>query len=222
MSDNAILTVRNLTKTFQRGEEMVYALQDASFEIARGEFASIVGPSGSGKTTLLNLIGLMERPASGEITIDGQLASTLSERQLTRMRAEKIGFVFQHFGLLPTLTVEENVALPSLFTGRKTAQRAAELLERVGLSHRKRHRPSQLSGGEMQRAAIARALLNQPALLLADEPTGNLDQKSGESILQLFQDLNQTGLTIIVVTHNPTLAEATQRCITLQDGRIVS
>ncbi len=210
-----------LTKTYKRGAESVHALSDVSFTIRRGEFVAIVGPSGAGKTTLLHLLGCMDTPTSGKLILDGQPAIGLSDGALTRLRREKVGFVFQHFGLLPTLTVLENVMLPTLFSGRQTHRRAEELLAGVGMTHRARHRPHELSGGEMQRAAIARALINSPALLLADEPTGNLDTANGEAILALFQSLNRSGITIAVVTHNPTLATAAHRQLSLQDGRLV-
>jgi ABC-type lipoprotein export system ATPase subunit len=211
-----------LTKTYRRGVETVQALQDVSFRIARGEFVAIVGQSGAGKTTLLHLLGCMDTPTSGRLVLDGAPANGLSDGALTRLRREKVGFVFQHFGLLPTLTVIENVMLPTLFSGRRTRERAEELLAEVGLSHRARHRPHELSGGEMQRAAIARALINSPTILLADEPTGNLDTAGGEAILTLFQRLNRLGITITVVTHNQALAAAADRQLTLQDGRLVS
>jgi putative ABC transport system ATP-binding protein len=211
-----------LTKTYRRGAESVHALMHVSFTIPRGEFLAIVGPSGAGKTTLLHLLGCMDTPSSGSLVLDGQSAAGLSDGALTRLRREKVGFVFQHFGLLPTLTVLENVTLPTLFARRRSRDRAAELLEQVGIAHRASHRPHELSGGEMQRAAIARALINSPALLLADEPTGNLDAANGEAILGLFRSLNRSGITIAVVTHNPTLAAAADRQLLLRDGRLVS
>ncbi|HLJ53560.1 MAG TPA: ABC transporter ATP-binding protein [Chthonomonadaceae bacterium] len=211
-----------LTKVYRRGVESVHALSDVSFRISRGEFIAIVGPSGAGKTTLLHLLGCMDTPTSGRLVLDGQAAGGLSDGALTRLRREKVGFVFQHFGLLPTLTVLENVMLPALFSRRQTRARAAELLEQVGIGHRAGHRPHELSGGEMQRAAIARALINSPALLLADEPTGNLDSANGEAILALFQTLNRAGITIAVVTHNPALSAAADRQLTLRDGRLAS
>ncbi len=198
------------------------ALDGVSFDLAEGEFAAIIGPSGAGKTTLLHLLGCMDSPTSGDLTLAGKSTRGLSDAALTRLRREQVGFVFQHFGLLPTLTVAENVALPTLFSRRKAASRAQELLEKVGLTHRRNHRPHELSGGEMQRAAIARALINAPRLLLADEPTGNLDSANGEAIITLFHQLNREGLTIVVVTHNPTLADAARRQLTLRDGQLVS
>jgi ABC-type lipoprotein export system ATPase subunit len=211
-----------LTKTYKRGAETVHALTDVSFSVAEGEMVVIVGPSGAGKTTLLHLLGCMDTPTSGQLYLGGQPANSLSDSALTRLRRERVGFVFQHFGLLPTLSVLENVMLPAIFSRRQTRHRAEELLEQVGMAHRLSHRPHELSGGEMQRVAIARALINSPTLLLADEPTGNLDTASGEAILALFQKLNDTGITIVVVTHNLTLAAAAHRRLTLNDGRLVS
>ena len=217
-----VVAAEGLTKVYRRGTEEVRALDGVSFTLRQGEFAAIVGPSGAGKTTLLHLLGCMDAPTSGSLEIEGLTTKGLSDAALTRLRREHVGFVFQHFGLLPTLTVAENVALPMLFSHRQPAGRAAELLEKVGLAHRRSHRPQELSGGEMQRVAIARALVNSPRLLLADEPTGNLDSVNGEAIIGLFDRLNREGLTIVVVTHNPTLAEAAHRRLMLRDGRLVS
>lgn len=220
MSRNEIIAAEKLTKVYRRGREEVRALSEASFQILRGEFVAIVGPSGAGKTTLLNLLGCMDAPASGTLRINGHEVQNQGERERTELRRRHIGFVFQHFSLLPTLTVAENVALPALFARRSAEAKIDELLERVGLAHRRDHRPDQLSGGEMQRAAIARALVNEPAMLLADEPTGNLDSTTGDSIIQLFQKLNASGLTIVVVTHNAAMAQAAQRQIVMRDGRL--
>ena len=211
-----------LIKTYKRGAEMVHALREVSFTISRGEFVAIVGASGAGKTTLLHLLGCMDKPTSGVLSLDGVPAAGLSDGALTKLRREKVGFVFQHFGLLPTLTVRENIMLPTLFSGREARGRADELLAQVGMEHRANHRPHELSGGEMQRTAIARALINSPALLLADEPTGNLDTGSGEAILALFQSLNDRGITVVVVTHNVSLAAAADRQLSLHDGRLIS
>jgi len=179
----------------------------------------VVGPSGAGKSTLLNLVGCMDAPSSGTLHLMGQPVQALGEQERTRFRGEQLGFVFQHFGLLPTLTVAENVLLPAFFAGRQAKRRGDELIARVGLEHRRDHYPHQLSGGEMQRVAIARALINEPRLLLADEPTGNLDSASGGAIIELFEELNREGLTILVVTHNPSLAGAATRQMELVDGR---
>ena len=216
-----VVTAKELTKTYQRGREQIRALNQASFAVRRGEFVAIVGPSGAGKTTLLNLVGCMDGPTSGALTLFGRDVQGLKEQQRTHLRRDQIGFVFQHFGLLPTLTVAENVTLPAFFAGRQVKQRMAELLCKVGLEHRRDHRPHELSGGEMQRVAIARALINHPSLVLADEPTGNLDSTTGESIIGLFRQLNQEGLTIMVVTHNEILGRAADRQLELKDGRIV-
>jgi putative ABC transport system ATP-binding protein len=215
-----LIRVEGLTKTYRRGTESVHALDNVSFTIAEGEFVAIVGPSGAGKTTLLHMLGCMDTPTSGVLALSGASTVGMRDGALTRLRREQVGFVFQHFGLLPTLTVAENVALPTLFSRRKSTQTQA-LLERVGLAHRHNHRPHELSGGEMQRVAIARALINSPRLLLADEPTGNLDSASGESILALFQQFHREGLTVLVVTHNAGLAAAAPRRLTLHDGRLV-
>ena len=216
-----LIRAEGLTKTYQRGTERVHALDNVTFNVSAGEFVAIVGPSGAGKTTLLHLLGCMDTPTSGVLALSGTSTSGMRDGALTRLRREQVGFVFQHFGLLPTLSVAENVTLPTLFSRRRAAEHTEGLLDRVGLSHRRNHRPHELSGGEMQRVAIARALINSPSLLLADEPTGNLDSASGESILALFQELHRDGLTVLVVTHNPWLAAAAPRQLTLRDGRLV-
>lgn len=215
-----VVAANDLTRVYGRGRELLHALDGVTFHIPRGDFVAITGPSGAGKSTLLNLIGCMDTPTSGTLSIAGHEVQSLGEGDLTRLRREEIGFVFQHFGLIPTLSVAENVALPALFARRKVAARVDELIEKVGLTARRTHRPQQLSGGEMQRVAIARALINEPQLLLADEPTGNLDTATGESIIELFRQLNNDGLTIMVVTHNAALASAARKTLTLRDGRI--
>ncbi len=217
-----LIAADRLTKTYRRGAETIRALDDVTFALREGEFAAIVGPSGAGKTTLLHLLGCMDAPTSGDLALGGRPTRGLSDAALTRLRRETVGFVFQHFGLLPTLTVLENVALPALFARRNAASRARELLARVGLERRAEHRPHELSGGEMQRVAIARALINRPRLLLADEPTGNLDSVNGAAIVELFHALNREGLTVVVVTHNPTLAQAARRQLALCDGKLAS
>lgn len=208
-----------LCKHYRRGSETVYALQEASLDIAAGEFVAIVGPSGSGKTTLMNLLGCLDTPTSGSYRLRGQEVAGLKESGLVRLRQENIGFVFQQFFLLPTLTVEENIELPLLFRD-KGQRRTRELLDTVGLSHRRTHLPKELSGGEMQRVAIARALINNPAILLADEPTGNLDSKNSLKVIELFRELNGRGLTTIVVTHNHEIARMAGRTIAITDGQI--
>ena len=217
-----VVEARELSKSYQRGVETVTALQKVTFEIESGEFVAVIGSSGAGKTTLLHLLGCMASPTSGLLKLAGVSTEKISDAKLTEMRRETVGFVFQNFGLIPTLTVQENVELPTLFSHRGSQNLALELLEQVGLSHRRTHRPHELSGGEMQRAAIARALINSPKLLLADEPTGNLDSANGESIIELFHKLNRNGLTVIVVTHNRALAQTARRQITLSDGKIIS
>ncbi len=217
-----IVSATGLTRIFQRGREQVRALDGLTFEVRLGEFVAVTGPSGAGKSTLLNLLGCMDAPTSGELQLAGKRVEDFNERERTQFRGERIGFVFQHFGLLPTLTVDENVRLPAFFAKRAAGRRVDELLEKAGLAHRRNHRPHELSGGEMQRAAIARALINAPELLLADEPTGNLDKATGDSIIGLFEELNRDGLTVIVVTHNPELARAARRQIHLCDGRLLA
>jgi putative ABC transport system ATP-binding protein len=222
IGQGSIVRAENLRKIYRRGAEDVVAVDNVSFEVAPGEFLAIVGPSGAGKSTLLQLIGVMDNPTSGKMSIAGSEVSGLSDAARTRLRRETIGFVFQHFGLLPTLTVAENIGLPLLLSRERSRDRVEFLLERVGLAHRRNHRPAELSGGEMQRVAIARALVNQPRFLLADEPTGNLDSVNSAAILRLFQELRQDGLTIIAVTHNEEFARSADRRLTLRDGKVVS
>ena len=218
----AAVEARLVSKTYRRGVEFVHALREVSLQIWPGEFTAIVGPSGAGKTTLLNLMGCLDVPTSGTLRIGGHDTAGLAERQLTRLRRDQVGFVFQHFGLIPTLTVEENVGLPSVFRGGGSRARVEDLLRRVGLYERRSHRPHELSGGEMQRTAIARALVNEPTILLADEPTGNLDTVSGAAIVELFRDLQKDGLTVVVVTHNLALAASADRQVELRDGAVAS
>ncbi len=207
------------------GKRQVVALDAVDLEIAKGEMVSLVGPSGSGKSTLLNLIGGLDRPTSGEIRIDGRSVATLSDDDLTRLRRDKIGFIFQFFNLLPSLTCVENVALPLHLKGmgrREIDKRARELLDLVQLSHRLDHQPDELSGGERQRVAIARALAFFPPIILADEPTGNLDSRTGAEILKLIHDLHdRLNATVLIVTHDSTVAESCPRTVTLRDARIV-
>ena len=215
-----LITARQLTKEYKRGTQLVRALDNVSFDVAQGEFVAIVGPSGSGKSTLLNLLGGMDSPSSGSLLVAGQDMSSPNERLKVEFRRKCVGFVFQHFGLVPTLSVEENILLPHVFAKSSEHDDLERLLSRLNLADRRQHRPSELSGGEMQRVAIARALYNKPKLLLADEPTGNLDSATAESILALFRQLNSDGLSIVVVTHNLQLAAATNRQLSLKDGRI--
>jgi putative ABC transport system ATP-binding protein len=219
-----VVEARDLARDYDFGEERVHALRGVSFEIAEGDYVAIVGPSGCGKSTLLNLIGAIDKPTSGAVRIRGAAANGMRDREATEFRLRNIGFVFQRFYLMPTLTARENIELPMAEAGLRPADRAArarELLAYVGLSHREKHRPSQLSGGEQQRVAIARALANKPALLLADEPTGELDAKTGAEIISLFGKLNQDGTTIVVVTHDEDLAGSAKRKIHMRDGLIV-
>lgn len=221
MSD--LIVLDDVRKTFRRGSETIAAVDGVTLSVAAGEFLAIVGPSGSGKTTLLNLIGCIDRPDAGRVFVDGAETGTLAERALTKIRGQKIGFIFQQFFLLPTLTVRENVSLPAVFSGNgHEAGHVNALLERVGLSGRAEHRPSQLSGGEMQRVAIARALLNNPRIIIADEPTGNLDSHNAHAILDIFRELHRGGLTVVMVTHNHELANEAERIVTMRDGRVVS
>jgi putative ABC transport system ATP-binding protein len=218
-----VIRLVDVVKEFN-GKRKVRALDGIHLHIERGEMVALVGPSGSGKSTLLNLIGTLDRPTSGEIYLDGQQLSTLSDDELTLLRRDKIGFIFQFFNLLPSLTCLENVALPLHLRGWKKSQareRAEELLGLVGLKHRLEHLPDELSGGERQRVAIARALSVYPPILLADEPTGNLDTKTGAEILELIRDLHaRLGATVLMVTHDPGVAASCERTITLRDGRL--
>jgi putative ABC transport system ATP-binding protein len=221
--DIVVRTV-GLTRRYKMGDAFVDALRGVDLTITRSEFVALVGPSGSGKSTVLNLIGGLDRPTSGQVWINGTELSASDERTLTRHRRQHVGFVFQSFNLLPRLTAEENVALPLMFSGvpeKERQARARALLERVGLGQRLTHRPTQLSGGEQQRVAIARALVGQPALLLADEPTGNLDTTTGAEIMALLKELNQEqGLTLLVVTHDPEVAAFADRIVKLRDGQV--
>jgi len=216
----------DLTRTFEVGETTVEALRSINLEVDRGQFVALVGPSGSGKSTLLNLVGGLDRPTSGELWVDGVELSTSKEKALTEHRRQRVGFVFQSFNLLPRLTAVENVALPLIFVGtaeRERLERARQLLGQVGLSDRLEHRPTQLSGGEQQRVAIARALVNRPAIILADEPTGNIDTATGAEIMDLLRRLNrEQGVTLLLVTHDPEAASFADRVIQLRDGQIAA
>ena len=219
----SLLSVHDVSQTYLTGDTPVQALRGVSLEVARGEFVAVVGPSGCGKSSLLHLCGAMERPTSGRVMLDGVRLDTLGDDSLTRVRRERLGFVFQFFNLLPTLGLAENIALPLLLAGRPRAEalaRAAEWAARLGLAHRLDHRPSQLSGGEMQRAAIARAVVHGPALVLADEPTGNLDSATGADILKVLLDLNRSGVTLLLATHARDVAAAAGRLVHMRDGRV--
>lgn len=220
-----MITLDKVCKIFRTEEVETHALHNVSFTVGEGEFVSIMGPSGCGKSTCLNIIGLLDVPTSGELYINGTDVLKMKDRELARFRNQYLGFVFQNFHLIPSLDVYDNVMLPLLYrkgmpTGEKR-ERVLSGLERVGLSHRMKHYPSQLSGGQCQRVAIARALVGMPSLLLADEPTGNLDSKMGNGIMELLQELNREGMTIVMVTHDVFLAERTHRVIRFMDGEVL-
>jgi putative ABC transport system ATP-binding protein len=220
-----ILQTRSLTKTYQMGEHSLHALREVDLSIEKGDFVAVMGPSGSGKSTLLHMLGGLDQPTSGEVILAGQSLSELSDNEITRLRRQKIGFIFQFYNLLPTLTTRENVGLPLLIDGqalRKQGSWIEELLGLVNLEDRVAHRPDQLSGGQQQRVAIARAFVNHPEIVLADEPTGNLDTRAGTVILELLQrSCAELGMTIVMVTHNPQAASYANRVLFLKDGRII-
>ncbi len=223
-----LIETTGLTKVYGTGEVAVHALREVNVQVARGEFVAIMGPSGSGKSTLMNILGCLDRPTEGTYVLEGEDVSQLSRDKLAGVRNRRIGFVFQSYNLLPRLTAAKNVMLPLLYNGHQRLtehecyERAAAALESVGLGDRAHHRPNELSGGEQQRVAIARALANNPSLILADEPTGNLDTRSGEEIMELLEQLHGQGATIVMVTHDPDCAAHAERVVTLVDGRIVS
>lgn len=224
MTAPAVVQARDLTREYSFGKEIVHALSGVTFDVAQGDYVAIVGPSGCGKSTLLNLLGAIDRPTRGSVVINGTDVARMNDREATSFRLRNIGFVFQRFYLMPTLSARENVELPMAEAGASKSDRIArakELLAYVGLAHRERHRPSELSGGEQQRVAIARALSNHPAILLADEPTGELDARTGAEIIGLFGRLNRDGTTLVVVTHDEELASAASRKIHMRDGLIV-
>jgi len=219
-----IIQVRNLVRIYTMGEAEVRALRGVTFDIDHGTYVAVMGPSGSGKTTLMDILGCLSKPTAGEYYFKGKLVTELSETDLAEIRNEEVGFVFQNFNLLPRATALKNVELPLLYagmTGKERREQAAKALEAVGLGDRMDHRPNELSGGQRQRVAIARALVNEPAILFADEPTGNLDSKSGESILALFDELHRRGNTIVMVTHEREVAEHAQRIMSFRDGMLV-
>ncbi len=219
----SLIETRDLWKTYQMGTEEVHALRGVSIVIERGEYVAIMGPSGSGKSTLMNLIGCLDTPSKGSYLLNDKQVSQMNDDELARIRNEEIGFVFQTFNLLPRATALHNVELPLIYAGvsaKTRHERATQALDRVELSDRKKHRPNELSGGQRQRVAIARALVNNPSILLADEPTGNLDSKTGVEIMNLFERLHSTGNTIILVTHEPDVAAHAYRVIHIRDGQV--
>ena len=216
-----IIVTKDLSKTYGKGELQVHALRKTTISIKQGDYIAIIGPSGSGKSTLMNLIGCLDKPSTGKLLIDNTDVYTLKEDQLAKIRREKIGFIFQKYNLIPTLTALENVTLSMGFAGldsKTRIKKAKHLLDMVDLSHRIKHKPSELSGGEQQRVAIARSLANDPSIILGDEPTGNVDTKSGNKIMDILENINKQGETVIVVTHDPTIAKRARRILEIRDG----
>jgi len=223
MGEGVVLSLRNIWKIYQMGDVRVNALKNFSLDIQEGDYMVVMGPSGSGKSTFLQITGCLDKPTQGEVLVDGVNTSNMSDNQLAAIRNKKLGFVFQSFNLLSKMTAQENSALPLIYSGvsrRKRMSRAQALLEQVGLGSRIHHRPNELSGGQQQRVAIARALANDPPVVLADEPTGNLDSKSSEEILNILKDLHQSGKTIIVVTHDPEMIHQGNTVVHILDGQI--
>jgi putative ABC transport system ATP-binding protein len=221
----SVIEIRNVVKRYDMGEERIYALNDVSLTVAANEYLAIMGPSGSGKSTLMNMIGCLDRPTTGEYALGGRQVSDLTDDELAEVRNREIGFVFQTFNLMPRADAFQNVELPLIYAGvgtKERRERAMRALEEVGLADRCRHRPNELSGGQRQRVAVARALVNSPAILLADEPTGHLDTATGDEIMDLFDRLVEQGRTLILVTHEEDLGRRTQRIVRLRDGRIES
>jgi putative ABC transport system ATP-binding protein len=223
-ASDQVIETHDLTRTYRMGDSQVYALCGASIQVMRGEFVVLTGPSGSGKSTLMHLLGCLDRPTSGQYILEGRSVDRLSGDQLAQIRNRRIGFIFQNFNLLSRMTILENVGLPLLYgaDNKNWQARAKKALQRVGLSHRLKHRPTELSGGERQRAAIARALVHEPALILADEPTGNLDSASGDEIMRLLANLCREGHTLLLVTHDAHCASYASRGIAMRDGQMVS
>ncbi len=223
-ASRSVISLKEIHKTYETGKISVRALKESNLDIDPGEFVAIMGPSGSGKSTLMNILGCLDRPTGGSYLLDGQEVANLSQMDLAKIRNRKIGFVFQTFNLLPRLSVLRNVELPMLYAGEgqaKRKERALDALAKVGLADRIDHKPNEISGGQKQRVAIARALVNKPTIILADEPTGNLDTRSGEEVMEIFQELNREGVTIVLVTHEPDIARHAARIVAFRDGRLV-
>ncbi len=220
-----VIELKDITKTYVMGDSIVYALNHVNVTIGFGEFTAIMGPSGSGKSTMMNILGCLDRPTSGEYFLDGREIAGYDDDELAHTRNAKIGFVFQNFNLLARLTAQENVALPLIYAGvdeEERMERAQKALEAVGLGDRVDHRPTEMSGGQRQRGAIARALINNPAIIMADEPTGNLDTKSSYEIMDIFKSMNESGRTVVMVTHEPDIAQQTKRILVMRDGHLTS
>ena len=220
-----VIQTHDLTKTYQMGTEIINALQGVDLEVNANEYVALMGPSGSGKSTLMNLLGCLDTPTSGSYSLGGQRVDRMSDAELARVRNQQIGFVFQTFNLMPRLSAQDNVALPLVYAGvsrARRAERAADMLEAVGLGDRMHHKPNELSGGQRQRVAVARALINEPSMILADEPTGNLDTKTSIEIMALFDDIHARGNTVMIVTHEPDIAEYAHRVVRMRDGIIES
>ena len=218
-----IIEMQNVRREYSVGDTKIYALRDVSFQIKQGEFVSIMGPSGSGKSTSMNMIGCLDKPSSGTVKIDGKETALMNENELAVLRNKTVGFVFQQYFLLPSMSVLENVMLPLRYAGIPRAQRmqtATEALKKVGLENRMNHRPHELSGGQKQRVAIARATVTCPKIILADEPTGALDSETGRSVMHMFREINETGTTVVIVTHDPGIGKSADRCIKILDGLI--
>ena len=221
--NNALIDLRAITKTYVLGQQVVHALKEVNLQIFKKEYVALMGPSGSGKSTLMNIIGCLDTPSSGIYLLNNKQVSAMSDAELSKVRNDEIGFVFQTFNLLGRLTAQENVALPLVYAGvsaKERMERAANVLEKVGLKDRMHHKPNELSGGQRQRVAVARALINNPSLLLADEPTGNLDTKTSHEIMDLFREIHEQGNTIVLVTHEEDIAQNAKKIIRLRDGKI--